>query len=366
MLDRQKLLVQMSQISTQIGQEYDQQLALAATFWQAAVQNTDFLTLIRSKKWSSAVPLWHDDLGASALVKQQDHPYQVLAVDGSQIYYDRHQGPACYLVNIGSVFFDYGVEKSSCVFQSEPIVYSQTELGMTTDSINGQRDLLETERAVMQALTIQATSVSIPFVCLFDGNLINVSTGAGQEQQIAVMQKYFAYFEQLREQAVAYAGYVSATSSKDLVHLCEIAGAELLNVKQSLDRLLDRDIAQFFLAPFCRSTVFENKSWSSYVYPATIKPYFCYLNVGSEIVRLEFPAWIAKNILMLDMICAIAIDQVMKGAGYPVCLFEAHEQAVIKAADREFFYQMMQKLMIKENHLYHVSSKSMKKIAPNI
>ena len=37
----------------------------------------------------------------------------------------------------------------------------------------------------------------------------------------------------------------------------------------------------------------------------------------------------------------IIFDQTVKGGGYPVALTEAHEQAVVREADRLYFYQML-------------------------
>ncbi len=37
------------------------------------------------------------------------------------------------------------------------------------------------------------------------------------------------------------------------------------------------------------------------------------------------------------MVC----DQIRKGSGYPVSLSEAHEQAVVRASDRELFYDLL-------------------------
>ncbi|MBV8660536.1 MAG: hypothetical protein JO129_00095, partial [Candidatus Dependentiae bacterium] len=49
---------------------------------------------------------------------------------------------------------------------------------------------------------------------------------------------------------------------------------------------------------------------------------------------------------------------------YPVCLFEAHEQAVIKAIDRDFFYRMIEKMSHQKAKSYLISQKSIKKQQP--
>ena len=67
-------------------------------------------------------------------------------------------------------------------------------------------------------------------------------------------------------------------------------------------------------------------------------PHFFYMDVGAEIVRIEIPAWIARDEQKINTVAQIILNQSIKGRGYPVALAEAHEQAVVKGPDREFFY----------------------------
>ena len=113
--------------------------------------------------------------------------------------------------------------------------------------------------------------------------------------------------------------------------------------------------------------MFQSKAPIAYLYPQPLKPYFCYLHVGYEIVRIEIPAWIAQQEEMVDELCAIAYDQAQKGSGYPVCLFEAHEQAVVKGYDREFFYAMVQRKVEQHDAMgYQRSIKSLKKMRVDV
>jgi len=41
----------------------------------------------------------------------------------------------------------------------------------------------------------------------------------------------------------------------------------------------------------------------------------------------------------VDVIVARIVDQSIKGAGYPICLAEAHLQAVVSEQDRRFWYE---------------------------
>jgi len=49
------------------------------------------------------------------------------------------------------------------------------------------------------------------------------------------------------------------------------------------------------------------------------------------------------------------------GGGYPVALAEAHEQAVVKGPDREFFYHFLQKMGMERSHAQSISRKSLRK-----
>jgi hypothetical protein len=130
---------------------------------------------------------------------------------------------------------------------------------------------------------------------------------------------------------------------------------------QSLDHLVDTDIASIFLAVNQRSTLFGATAHIVDAYPAHLKPYFLYLNGGSEIARLEMPSWVANNKELVDSLCSLVLDQIEKGRGYPIAIAEAHEAAVVKSHDREFFYQALYALSFKKNQYASYSQKSMRK-----
>ena len=70
---------------------------------------------------------------------------------------------------------------------------------------------------------------------------------------------------------------------------------------------------------------------------------FTYLNVGSEVVRLEFPQWLASNKELLQEGLALTLNQTIKGKGYPIVLTEAHHLAVIKNQERKQFFDLVGK-----------------------
>jgi NurA-like 5'-3' nuclease len=70
--------------------------------------------------------------------------------------------------------------------------------------------------------------------------------------------------------------------------------------------------------------------------------HFFYLRVGREIARVEIPRWVAEDTAMVDLVHTLIYDQCLKGQGYPVALARAHEQAIVRAADRRAFLSMVE------------------------
>lgn len=364
-LDRQKLLMQLGQVGQELFGSVDQEQQTARLAWMSVQNDEELAALLQSKKWSLLVPGWQGVLSKSFPIHPQPHPYRVLAVDGSQIYYDKHQGPACHLINVGSVALSYGLTQSSVQFHSQPSVVIAQNGANSAEAVNLQREQAELCFALQQSQQILQQQESSPFLCMFDGTLIFFQADGQNEEKEQYFKNYVQQLDALYSDRILHAGYVSFPRSKELVNILKLSIAQFdekyLDRAAMLHRLTDMDVAKFFLPSGYRSIVFVSKAPITYLYPKDLKPYFCYLNVGFEIARLEFPAWIAQNESFVDLICAIAFDQVQKGKGYPVCLFEAHEQAVIKSYDREFFYMMIQKMTRQHAGTYQISTKSMKK-----
>jgi NurA-like 5'-3' nuclease len=83
--------------------------------------------------------------------------------------------------------------------------------------------------------------------------------------------------------------------------------------------------------------------------------------VDDEIARVEIPQWVAMDENLLNLVHALVLDQCRRGFGYPVALSEAHERAVVTAADRESFWQMVESSMIEEKLPSITSAKSQSK-----
>jgi hypothetical protein len=54
------------------------------------------------------------------------------------------------------------------------------------------------------------------------------------------------------------------------------------------------------------------------------------------------PQWVAQCPEQVDLVHALVYDQAARGDGYPVALARAHEQAVVRSADRRTFQTMLE------------------------
>jgi hypothetical protein len=70
--------------------------------------------------------------------------------------------------------------------------------------------------------------------------------------------------------------------------------------------------------------------------------HFFYMRVGREVARVEIPRWVAENREQVDLVHSIIYDQCMKGQGYPVALARAHEQAIVRSADKKAFMKIVE------------------------
>ena len=181
------------------------------------------------------------------------------------------------------------------------------------------------------------------------------------------LPSYLVQLQQLYHHKTLVAGYISAPRSRELVNLIrfelnqEDGHASELSDSDRVRHLVDVTVAHFFLKPYTRSIIFKNHAAICDYYPEHLQPYFFYLHVGDEIGRVEIPAWIALDDAYVDLIAQVILDQCAKGYGYPVALAEAHEQAVVKGPDREFFYQLISKIGIEQKKCLVPSQKSVKK-----
>jgi len=368
MLHHAKVMQALVHLQDELFIDLSDNIDAARKAWQQLAADPLFQQKAQAVNSPWLLPCWEGPVDKVFDVPAMQQAYQVIAVDGSQVYPDRHQGTSCYLVNIGSVHVRYG---SSCgaALTAKPYVFSGRQEHEVQenpiDIVNAKRQELELQTGLeLCKQTFQDRT--FPQAFLFDGSLIfwHLASGGSLLKEY-YLSRYLGLMHQLYQERILHGGYISLPKSKELVNLIRI---QLCNFaidgcqeQKLVDHIVDATVASFFLQPYQRTTVFKSNSPICQEYPDHLKPYFFYLHVGNEIGRVEVPCWIAQDAALVDRIAHIMRDQSDKGQGYPVALAESHEQAVVKGPDRDFFYQMINKMAIEHRRTIAISQKSARK-----
>jgi hypothetical protein len=370
MLNRAKLLQALEHISDKLFVDFSDEYLKARHLWEQIAHDPLFVHKIKPFQTAGQAPSWHGTLNDTVSLLPFSDPYRAFAVDGSQIYPDRHQGTSCFLVNIGTVILSYGFSEKGVSLASTPTVFLEEQeesfFSHSTELVNCRREEFEFRAGLEQGALLKQAHPESPLLFLFDGSLIfwHLDTKEIEIKQ-TFLSCYIALLHQMYELNLLMAGYISLPKSKELASLIRIAlsnfSEEEAYTNKEVEHVNDAVIASFFLKPASRSIVFENNAPISQLYPNHLRPHFFYVDVDTEIARVEIPGWIARDQALVNMVARIIIDQSIKGHGYPVALSEAHEQAVVKGPDREFFYHLITKMGLNQKKYRTVSQKSLKK-----
>jgi hypothetical protein len=297
--------------------------------------------------------------------------YALVATDGSQIDVERHGMVACYVINVGRVFLRYGTNPGAKLSSHPNLYYKDEDLylndGVRRIPIEGnllaaRRDIAEGVALVELADTFLDTSQ--PTLALQDGTLVRWTlAGADKTVQQQFLQPYLSYLDAMRERNIPVASYISRPRAPEVggairlmfcpdVKVGDGKGAKCSDCSdQAAGRipscfvcqgLTDADILADTLAEGQRGPLFASMSRVNIEAYGSHLIHFFYMRVGREIARVEVPRWVAESPELLNRAHAIIYDQCVRGQGYPVALARAHEQAVIKAADRRAFLSIVE------------------------
>jgi GNAT superfamily N-acetyltransferase len=306
--------------------------------------------------------------------------FVVLASDGSQIDMERHNVARCYLINVGKVMLRYGANPDAQLSSQATLFYKDEAL-FITDPQNGHRrvpldsTILRIRRSIMecQALAELARSVAsvTPTLALLDGSLIRWDLAAkGMDELVRnqLLPDFLSALGELwelnRETELALASYISRPSATEVVNALRLAvcqrgypncqadcptthPTEGRRCDEIASGVLDADLFRERLAYGERSPLFRSNSPILKRYEGH-HVYFLYLNVGEEIARVEVPAWVAASPERLDLAHVLVVDQARRGQGYPAALTEAHEQAVVRASDRQEFWALLEEALLEQ------------------
>lgn len=311
--------------------------------------------------------------------------HTVIATDGSQIAPNQHEIAYCYLLNIGRVVLHYGQNRQPLldslpeVFYRPEDLYVSRQWGIRTEEWMGhcrtaseatvlaELAILEARGERREARGVEERSRGeargeLPLLAMVDGSLIYwFLEQLPLEARDRILPPILEAWDQLKEAGIPIMGYLSASRSGEAINFLRLQACphempdcvtycpNLMLDKapcQVLDPLRDVALWTIALKPGQRSAFWRSTHRILDLYGChTI--YFCYVHVGTEIARIELPAWVAEDITLRDQALGLMLAQVQKGYGYPVALAEAHNQAVVRGGDRARFFAMLEQQMIK-------------------
>ncbi len=370
MLDLTKLAQQMQSISHQLTLEASatrERLERAQALMQETYRHQ--ATLIMQQE------TWRDRLSfvaASPVEPLNIHPgiavapamHTVLATDGSQIAPNHHEIAYCYLINIGRIVLHYGQNRLPLldslpeVFYRPDDLYISRQWGIRTEEWMGYR------RTVSEAVELANLMPQIPdqpTLAMVDGSLIHwFLEPLPAAARDLILPPILAAWDRLQAHQIPLVGYVSASRSGESINFLRLQSCPYTEPDctshcpgqgdrtpcQVLEPLKDSALWGLHLEPGQRSPIWRSSARILDSY-GNHHIHFCYVHVGTEIARLEFPAWVAQDTALLDTALSLTLAQVQKGYGYPIALAEAHNQAVVRGGDRARFFALLEQQMIR-------------------
>lgn len=374
MLDFSKIFKQIQEVGIDSVREAEHKEVLeraSAALASAIAEDDKFSNRLENNSgwvlWPVALP--QEQFGLESKVQPAPSKVSVVGVDGSQIMPSHHEVHNCYLLNVGFAVITYG-EEFPAVLESAPRLHHRPDdLYPLVDRrrvhidelfVSLERTVYELELLVVHSLNAQTRG--FPVVALYDGSLIPWSVDKmPQGYQDSFLSRIQKCMRSLQTAGIPLVGYISHSRSSELVNMLRtyICPYDMSNCREycaSLNEeefpcskiwpLTDRQLLTGKLAAGHRSSFCLTAQTISKLLERDQQICFSYLNVGSEVARIECPLWVAENFYLKDLACAVVANQVTKGRGYPVVLSEAHNLAVIRAADRERFFEMIKRHLV--------------------
>lgn len=311
--------------------------------------------------------------------------FAVLATDGSHIEVDRHSSARCYLINIGRVVLNYGsspdarLDSRAALFFGDDLTITDPagRVELVEGALLGAKRAIEETRALAQMAS--ESSSDLPTLALVDGSLVlwglSPRDYEGYIKDELLNKQYLGAFDVMKQVSMdgrfALAGYISFPRSADVVNalrvaLCPHDTADCeRNCSGSRQRACDavagvEDSSLFdaVLEPGQRSATFSSGSKFVQNHYGEHRVHFFYMKTDEEVARVEIPQWIAERSDLVELVHSLVLDQCRRGHGYPVALMEAHEKAVVTAADRESFRLLLERALVEQGVEVKASGKS--------
>ena len=382
MLDLTKLARQMQGISDHLTKEAEaakRRVVIAQNLLNLAVPNQQHLLDHHSDLsdrflFTAAEPI--EPLDTRIPISPAPEAHTVISADGSQISPSHHEIAYCYLLNISRVIIHYGQSRYPMLDSVPEVIYRPEDLYASRQWGIGTEEWMGYRRTAAEAVmlgelggTEWRTSADnnggshqqAPAIAMTDGSLIywfldQIPAKARDEILGPVLEAW----TRLRGAGVPLMGYISASRSGEALNFlrlqaCPYETPDCLShceddrgnmPCQSFSPLRDVTLWSTLLSPGQRGPLWKSSAdiLSCYGDHAV---YFCYVHVGAEVARVEFPQWVIEDPDLLDSALSLMLAQVQKGFGYPVALAEAHNQAVVRGGDRTRFFTLLEQEMVR-------------------
>lgn len=373
MLDLIKLARQMQGIGQHLTQEATatrQRLERAQRLLERATERQPELVM-QQQLWqerlgfTAAEPL--ESLNTRISLTAAPTQHTVLATDGSQIAPSHHEIAYCYLINVGRVVLHYGQHRHPLldslpeVFYRPEDLYISRQWGIRTEEWMGYRRTVSEAVVLAELGNSLSADQPLPQLAMVDGSLIHwFLEPLPADARAQILPPILAAWEQLRTLKIPLVGYLSAARSSEAMNFLRLESCPYLAPDcqthcagqtdqapcQVFSPLRDTALWGLILEPGERGALWRSSAKILDCY-GDHRIYFCYVHMGAEIARIEFPAWVAEDSALLEMALSLVLTQVQKGYGYPVALAEAHNQAVVRGGDRARFFALLEQQMIR-------------------
>ncbi len=382
MLDLIRLAQQMQGISEHLAQEAaaaQGRVLVAQQAMQVAIQRQESLVAAQQEygdrlAFTAAQPI--EPLATRLTVTPAPAAHTVIATDGSQISPSHHEIAYCYLLNIGRVVLHYGQGRFPLLDSLPEVVYRPEDLYASRPWGIGTEEWMGYRRTVAEAVGLAELGAEVsaeapvhppgatspaPMLALVDGSLIYWFLEALPEAaRELILPPILESWQRLRQLGIPLVGYLSASRSSEAMNFLRLAACPFAqpNCQHHCNGQSEAAPCGRFVP--LRDAVF----WATALEPGQRSPfwrssasildlygdqriYFCYLNVGAEVARVELPEWVLADAAQCDMALRLVLTQVQKGYGYPVALAEAHNHAVVRGGDRSRFFAFLEQEMIR-------------------
>lgn len=316
-------------------------------------QDPEFEEKLLDRAQKLGLPSWLGKITESRKIPNFMEPYSVLAVDGSQIWPDRHFfGSEVALIQAGGARFSYGSEVSTFESMSKLKLILPEDYGfqglIDRALVEQARDLFELESAINWARDLNPKPI-----IFMDGSFSFLLDRFSNQTKVAnpdFCERFFEALDLVRKLDLKIVFYTSFPSSKAFsklikVLLCRAPYFDQENCFGLCGQISCKRLSQINDSILFEAILPQQSASNFFVSEKTdLLVRSCFINTrnqadrwAGEIARVEFFGQSSAQFDQDSELLWIIFDQICKGFGYPVGLCQSHEIAVLDESDRQTF-----------------------------